>query len=320
MAVNSDKSIQHYIDASIRKNTQKSYESAVRHYEVEWKGFLPATADNISQYLIDYADKLSINTLNQRLAALAQWHIEQGFPDPTKAPIVRKVLKGIKTLHPAQEKRAKPFQIEQLYKANEWLDEAISNAQETGNRIAELRHNRNKAFLLLGFWRGFRGDELTRLKIEFIEVSQGEGMICYLPQSKGDRHNKGTSFKVPALNKLCPVSAYIDWLQISELTDGAVFRSINQWGQLGKEGLHIDSLIPLLRKLFAEIGIDSPELYSSHSLRRGFANWATANGWDMKMLMEYVGWKNINSAMKYIESTNPFARLNLELKNNHQKE
>ena len=45
MVVNSDKSIQHYIDASVRKNTQKSYQSAVRHYEVEWKGFLPATAD-----------------------------------------------------------------------------------------------------------------------------------------------------------------------------------------------------------------------------------------------------------------------------------
>lgn len=98
MVVNSDKSIQHYIDASVRKNTQKSYQSAVRHYEVEWKGFLPATADNIAQYLIDYADKLSINTLNQRLAALAQWHIEQGFPDPTKASVVHKVLKGIKTL------------------------------------------------------------------------------------------------------------------------------------------------------------------------------------------------------------------------------
>jgi hypothetical protein len=75
----------------------------------------------------------------------------------------------------------------------------ISNAQETGNRIAELRHTRNKAFLLLGFWRGFRGDELIRLNIEFIEVNQCEGMVYYLPQSKGDRQNKGTSFKVPAL-------------------------------------------------------------------------------------------------------------------------
>lgn len=320
MEINKNISIEHYIQASIKQNTLKSYENAVRHYEIEWKGFLPATADNIAQYLTDYASKLSINTLNQRLAALAQWHIEQGFPDPTKAPIVRKVLKGIKTLHPAQEKRAKPFQIEQLYKASQWLDDAICSAQNMDNRIAKLRHTRNKAFLLLGFWRGFRGDELTRLQIEFIEIHENEGMTCYLPHTKGDRQHRGTIFKVPALNQLCPVTAYINWIQLSGLTQGAVFRSINQWGNLGKEGLHIDSLIPLLRKLFAEIGIDSPELYSSHSLRRGFANWAIANGWDIKMLMEYVGWKNTNSAMKYIESTNPFARLNLELENNHPKE
>ena len=31
----------------------------------------------------------------KRLAALAQWHQQQGFPDPTKAPVVRQVLKGI---------------------------------------------------------------------------------------------------------------------------------------------------------------------------------------------------------------------------------
>ncbi|AYK26714.1 hypothetical protein PA34_011325 [Pseudomonas aeruginosa] len=34
------------------------------------------------------------------------------------------------------------------------------------------------------------------------------------------------------------------------------------------------------------------ELYTSHSLRRGFA--ATANGWDIKALMTYVGWKDIS--------------------------
>jgi hypothetical protein len=43
--------------------------------------------------------------------------ITQGFPDPTKAPIVRKVFRGIQALHPAQEKRAKPMQMEQLAKS-----------------------------------------------------------------------------------------------------------------------------------------------------------------------------------------------------------
>ena len=103
-----------YVHAATRDNTRRSYQSAIRHFETEWGGFLPATADGVARYLVDHVGLLSINTLRQRLAALAQWHLDQGFPDPTKAPIVRKVFRGIQTLHPAQEKRAKPFQIEQL--------------------------------------------------------------------------------------------------------------------------------------------------------------------------------------------------------------
>lgn len=304
--------LDHYLHAATRENTRKSYESAVRHFEIEWQGFLPATADSIAQYLVDYAGKLSINTLSQRLAALAQWHIEQGFPDPTKAPIVRKVFRGIKTLHPAQEKRAKPFQIEQLRLVSDWLDQAIRTAQQNGQYGDELRHTRNKALLLLGFWRGFRGDEITRLHVEHVEIFPNEGMICYFPQTKSDRLLKGTSFKAPALSQLCPVTAYLDWIKLTSLTEGSVFRAINRWGQLSPEGLHPDSLIPLLRSLFKEAYIDAPELYSAHSLRRGFANWATANGWDLKMLMEYVGWKNINSAMRYIESGDSFNRNHIE--------
>lgn len=85
---------------------------------------------------------LSINTLRQRLAALAQWHLDQGFPDPTKAPIVRKVFRGIQTLHPAQEKRAKPFQIEQLRLVINWLDQSIESARLTDSHGDVLRHTR----------------------------------------------------------------------------------------------------------------------------------------------------------------------------------
>ncbi|MGF6659152.1 hypothetical protein QF000_000796 [Paraburkholderia atlantica] len=70
----------------------------------------------IARYLADHAETLSINTLRSRLAALAQWHQTQGFPDPTKAPHVRKVLRGIVALHPATKKRAKPMQLAQLEK------------------------------------------------------------------------------------------------------------------------------------------------------------------------------------------------------------
>lgn len=52
-----------YLQASIRENTQKSYTTAIQHYEFEWQGLLPATADHIAHYLSDYAGVLSINTL-----------------------------------------------------------------------------------------------------------------------------------------------------------------------------------------------------------------------------------------------------------------
>lgn len=301
-----------YLDAATRNNTRQSYASAIRHFETEWGGFLPATADSIARYLADHAETLAINTLRQRLAALAQWHIEQGFPDPTKAPVVRKVFRGIQALHPAQEKRAKPLQLNQLDQVAQWLDTAIEVARTQRNRGDELRHLRNKALLLLGFWRGFRGDELTRLMVEHVHVAPGEGLACYFSQTKGDRQYQGTTFKVPALARLCPVEAYTAWSCTAQLTAGPVFRAVDRWGHVSDAALHIDSLVPLLRTMLADASIASAELYSSHSLRRGFANWATSNGWDLKTLMEYVGWKNVQSAMRYVEAADPFAKSRIE--------
>lgn len=74
-----------YVHAATRANTRRSYTSAVRHFEVEWGGFLPASADSIARYLARHAELLSIATLRQRLAALSRWHQDHGFADPTKA-------------------------------------------------------------------------------------------------------------------------------------------------------------------------------------------------------------------------------------------
>ncbi|QDQ28902.1 site-specific integrase [Chitinimonas arctica] len=296
-----------YLEAATRANTRRSYAGAVRHFEVEWGGFLPATADAVARYLADHAEKLAINTLKQRLAALALWHREQGFPDPTKAPVVRKVLKGIQALHPAREKQAVPLQIDQLAQVGAWLDQSIATSRQQNNRAAELRHCRDKALLLIGFWRGFRGDELMRLQVEFIELVPGQGMSCFLPRSKSDRALRGRTVRVPALARLCPVEAYRDWIAVAGLTAGPVLRGVDRWGRIRSGGLHASSLIPILRRLFAAAGLAAPEGFSSHSLRRGFAGWANANGWDVKTLMEYVGWRDVKSAMRYIDAADPFA-------------
>lgn len=292
-----------YIEAAERDNTRRSYASAIRHFEIEWKGLLPSTADAISRYLADHAATLAINTLRQRLAALSRWHTDQGFPDPTKSALVRQVLKGIRSVHAAPEKRARPLELAVLHQIDQWLDAAIGNAQRSGDQLALLRHTRNRSLMLLGFWRGFRSDELVNLRVEHTEVTPGQGMACYLGRSKSDRQLQGRVFRCPALSRLCPVAAFNAWIDLTGLTEGPVFRKIDRWGHVADESLHANSLIPLLRSLFAEAGVESPEEYSSHSMRRGFAGWARASGWDIKELMEYVGWKDVKSAMRYLDAS-----------------
>jgi len=280
-----------YIEAAESDNTRRSYASAIRHFEVEWKGLLPSTADAMARYLADHAATLAINTLRQRLAALSRWHTDQGFPDPTKSALVRQVLKGIRAVHSVPEKRARPLELTVLQQIDQWLDTAISNAQRSGDRPAVLRHTRDRSLMLLGFWRGFRSDELVNLRVENIEITTGQGMACYLGRSKGDRQLQGRVFKCPALTRLCPVTAFNTWISLAGLTGGPVFRKIDRWGHVAEGSLHVNSLIPLLRSLFAVSGVG------------GFAGWARASGWDIKELMEYVGWKDVKSAMRYLDAS-----------------
>ncbi|PWY37737.1 site-specific integrase [Pseudomonas sp. RW409] len=293
-----------YLHAATRDNTRRSYRAAIEHFEVTWGGFLPATSDSVARYLVAYAGELSINTLKLRLSALAQWHNSQGFVDPTKAPVVRQVFKGIRALHPAQEKQAEPLQLQHLEQVIAWLEQEASQARLDDNQPVLLRARRDSALILLGFWRGFRSDELCRLRIEHVQAVAGSGISLYLPRSKSDRDNLGKTWHTPALRRLCPVQAYIEWINAAALVRGPVFRGIDRWGHLSEEGLHANSVIPLLRQALERAGV-AAEQYTSHSLRRGFATWAHRSGWDLKSLMSYVGWKDIKSAMRYVEAS-PF--------------
>jgi len=304
--------IDDYIKAATRDNTRRSYRSAIEHFEVTYGGLLPATPNAIAQYLINYADSLSMNTLKQRLSAIAQWHLDQGFPDPTKVPMVKKVLKGIRELHPPKEMRAKPVQIEQLQQIVAHLDNSIEKAAIENDNATRLLCLRNKSFVLLGFWQGFRSDELRRIDIGNIEVTPGQGMKIFLPRTKTDKKLLGTTYNVPALSRLCPIEAYLYWITAANISSGPVFRAINRWGTISATTLHANSIIPLLRKILTDTGIADANLFSAHSLRRGFATWAGANNWDIQSLMKHVGWKDMKSALRYIDQSDSYNQRRIE--------
>jgi len=191
-----------------------------------------------------------------------------------------------------------------------WLEREAALAAERGDFRNVIKHRRDIALVLIGFWRGFRGDELARLQVEHTQAELGVGITFYLPHTKGDRQHLGTTFHTPALKKLCPVQAYINWITVAGIARGPVFRKVDRWGNLADGGINSNSLIPMLRRIFKQAGV-SAELYSSHSMRRGFATWASANGWDIKSLMTYVGWNDVKSALRYVDAGGSFAGLAL---------
>ncbi|MGK9059910.1 site-specific integrase [Pseudomonas asiatica] len=296
-----DTSSERYIRAARRASTDRRYAKAIEHFEAEWGGLLPSSSETVVRYLTHYGDQLTTSTLRVHLAALARWHQQQGFVDPTKSPRVRDTLRGIQALNPQPVQQAEAFALKEL----ETCIAQLAMELDEPVLAVRLRAARDQALILLGFWRAFRSDELCRLRIEHIQLRQAKGLELFLPSSKTDRSNRGRVVKVPALKRLCPVAAYEVWLEESRLSEGALFRSIDRWGHIGKKALNANSLSRLLRQVLLRSGVHSVG-YSAHSLRRGFATWASANQWSSKDLMDYVGWRDVQTAVRYIEADAPF--------------
>lgn len=261
----------------------RAYEASIKHFE-SWGGFLPATNEQLSKYIASFENKLSKNTLALRVGFIKRWNKSHGFDVPSVAP---------QKQNQNNVKRANPINIEEIEKVASYL-----------SGCDEISHKRDKAFILLGFWRGFRSDELVRVTANNVLITD-EGITITLPHSK-ESANK-ISFFLPRLKSLCAVSAVEEWLAVSGLQQGPLFRSINRWGKISEDGLHVNSVIPLLRSAFRRAGIDA-ERYSSHSLRRGFATWASQSGWDIHSIMNYIGWKTADVAAGYIQKTQQYPR------------
>ena len=238
--------VKRYLQAGTRDKTRKSYRSAIKHYEITWGGLLPATPEMICNYLSDKTDSLNPATLQLHLAALSSWHESQGFINPTRHPLVKKILKGIMAIHGQQTRQASPMQIEQLQTICAHLDAQI---QKTEERKTLLPLYRNKALMLVGFWRAFRSDELARITVENIS-EKDDGLEIYLPGSKTDRSYGGQTYFLPRLKQLCPVTALKNWADISMLAEGPLFCGIDRWGNIREKALYPNNINVIIKKSF----------------------------------------------------------------------
>ncbi len=310
------------IAASKNNNTIRALENAVNHFTRVYGGQLPCTDVELKKYLITYAGVLSISTLEQRRVLIGRWHKEQGLRhNPNDSDLIREIMRGIRKKYNRKQKRAAPAAIEMLAQTVNYLDKIISehNTKNCETKVEVKRTKaillqalRDKAMLLVSFWLGFRSDELIHLRLCDLTFNWDESppnFELYLPRSKTDVDGKGQTKKLQALKELCPMMALRDWIEVScegveslrlNNSELPIFVKVSAWGVIGTQNIHANSVNKMLKTLFKKAGIKS-ENYSSHSMRRGLANWIIKKEASMSDLMEWVGWSDTRTAMRYID-------------------
>jgi integrase len=110
----------------------------------------------------------------------------------------------------------------------------------------------------------------------------------------------------------CPVRALKVWLRESNITEGALFRSINKHGHIGDKPLTGAAIAFIVKRnsyvqdkiaRASEKGEHVPS-YAGHSLRAGFCTTAAMQDVPEHLIMAQAGHKKSDTTKKYIRIAN----------------
>jgi integrase len=280
-----DPKILEFIAAANAENTQRAYQSDLRHF-LAWGGHLPATPQQVARYLADHAASLSTATLARRLAGVRAAHVERGFPDPTKSELVRLTFRGIRRKHGQSQRRVAALTFSDL--------SAIIPA--LGHSAKDLR---DAAILLVGFAGAFRRSELTAMDYKQIEIGEHDAVI-QIPRSKTDQEGHGRTIRITRTpGALCPIAALQAWLLEAGITEGPVFRPLIKNGKLRGGRISPGAIASIVKQHVSEIG-RNPNCYSGHSLRAGFATEAARLGVPKWRIKAQTGHLSDSAVERYI--------------------
>jgi len=299
-----------YAKRARSQNTVKSYTS-------DWKDFdlwcklkkltcMPADPHTVACYLADRASHpftdsqgkqqpaLKVSTLARRLSAISQAHQISGMEFNRRHTVIQETWKGIKNTHGTSQKGKDPILIEDLRLMIKFLGDGT-------NEKIKLINIRDKALLLIGFAGAFRRSELASIQIEDLMLLR-DGYVIRLNRSKTDQEGEGREVAIPygANPETCPVRALQDWIKLSKISCGPLFRSVNRHGQMGMLAISSHSIARVIKR--------NPHLrliatkYSGHSLRSGFVTTAAMVGLQEYAIMKQTGHKRSDTLKKYIRS------------------
>jgi len=287
-----------YFDNADADNTKRSYRSDWIHFsnwcEKNNSVSLPVKPETLILYLTELAREFKASTIKRRLSTIARVHKENGFEASlVYNQKVRRTLKGIHNKIGSNQAGKKPLLAEDI-KA------MVKDLNDT------LKDSRDRAILLIGFAGTFRRSELSGLNVEDLNFVT-DGVIITLRKSKTDQEGQGIKKGILCGEnpKTCPVLALKNWLEISGLESGAVFRSFDIHGNLNENRLSDRGVALIVKRYAKKIGKDEKD-FAGHSLRSGSVTQGAINGVNDRALMNQGGWRSRSMVDRYVKDANIF--------------
>ena len=283
-------------------NTVRAYKSDFNDFELFCvkNGFksLPSDPKIVSLYLTHLSTKeIKMSTLKRRLVSIGVIHKLKGFYLDTKHPSIIENIMGIKRRKGSIQIAKKPILINILKKIINVIDE---------QKREEIKKARDRSIILIGFSGGFRRNEIVSLDYDDLDFVP-EGLKINLRRSKTDQFGEGFIKALPYFDnsQYCPVVSLKKWIQISNITSGALFRRFSKGLKLSENRLTDQTVALLIKEYLKLTGIDSKN-YSGHSLRSGFATSAAESGAEERSIMAMTGHKSTEMVRRYIKEANLF--------------
>jgi integrase len=287
----------------VRRSTQAGVaQSSKRTYESDWLRFksfcerhgvpaLPADDATVCLFLADLRlNGIKHSTMTKALSGIKFYHEKAKLP-LGRLPMVASMLSGLRREMSTQPVQRKPLLPEHLHKI------------AAGLRKDRLKDVRDLAIILVGWSAALRRSEIVALRREDVEFCT-EGMDLTIRRRKNRQRSQFRVAVPKQASDLCPVSVLKNWLGLSGIKEGPLFRPISgdnlQEGQL--EGR---AVLRIVQAQVARLGLDPTE-YGGHSLRAGVMTAAANAGMKIEKIVGTSDHKSIQVALGYVRNAERF--------------
>ena len=279
-----------YVVAAAAMATRRAYQGDLNDFTM-WGGAVPCDPAMVAEYMAYRAQVHRPQTIARRLVGISRAHTTQGLIDPTKSDLVRTVMRGIRRSTGGNQRQAAPVLKEDLLPML--------------GCMYGTKGIRDRALILVGFAAALRRSELVALDVDELQFVS-EGLLIYLSRSKTDQEGAGRRIAIPnGRTSACAVTAMRNWLAVSGITTGAVFRSVSKSGAIAASRLSDQSVSLIVKKYAHAVGLPATA-YSGHSLRAGLVTSAAKAGVSFSKIQQQTGHRSTEMLTRYIRDANVF--------------